>query len=953
MAETAHSINHNNIFLVSRNTPVALVVGAGGFLGSHLVEGLLKKGIQVIGVDDFSTGSRKNLDGASKDKNFHLIDQSISQKLTLNLPRLDYAYFSTGRSEGLHNFLELARKFEARVIFVSSILLYDSKIPTHLQTLKQAEIELAKFSKNNHLNARVIRLAALYGPRMHFLSHDPVTRLIQASLLNELQSEQTSLEFSSRSLYIDDAISLLIKAALHGGTAGRIYDGCLVEPIEVSEIKQVLLDPVWYESRGFKPTEIPPWPTPNLKKSQKELSWKPETSLIDGLKKTVSYFKDNNLSIPTLAVKELEREAHSWIREEPNVEEKLEKDVILGTSEARTPESKIKSDSGQGRKTKKWRIDPEVLRQKAPLYLCLLLIIYALVFPILSLGLGLISIRSDLRSSVDQVKLGNFSMAQSEVRQAHQTLSQLEDLVSFLSILKKINFFNNQLSKASELLQITDQGILGLDHTITGTKDLFEVVEVVTGEKVEDPAPLISDASTNLGVAQAQVNQVSAQLNNSSLTDGLPGVLQSRVGDYQEKLIFYASLVNKAQALSQILPELIALNAKKSYLVILTNNLNLRGSGGVISSYGLLNFERGKLKQLKVDSIDSLDAKLTETVAPPSDLTSDLKLTSYFLKDSNFEPDWPTAARQIEFFYSKEAGARVNGVIALDLNGVVKLLSVIGGLDLPNYNQHLDQTNLIQSVENHSQDPKYLVSLETELLNKIFFLPKQNWPGIITSLGEALDQKSLVLYLDDTSLFSSLQAENWAGVLPRPLPATDGQTNDFLGLIDSNVSQTGLDKKSIKLTTSFNGLQINQHLELNYDSSFKNRLRLYLPLGAKLTGASQNGVDILKSFSSFSDYGRVGYSGLIDLSQGQKLVLDYSLFDPLNFKEMGEGGMVNYRLNIFKQIGSGDDSFDWSLNYSPYKLISIGGSQATSGTGVVNLQSDLSQDRLFEVGLAK
>ena len=62
MAEITDSRIKKNSILLARNTPVALVVGVEGFLGSNLAEGLIKKGIQVVGVDNFSSGKKENLE---------------------------------------------------------------------------------------------------------------------------------------------------------------------------------------------------------------------------------------------------------------------------------------------------------------------------------------------------------------------------------------------------------------------------------------------------------------------------------------------------------------------------------------------------------------------------------------------------------------------------------------------------------------------------------------------------------------------------------------------------------------------------------------------------------------------------------------------------------------------------------------------------------------------------
>ena len=71
MEDTANSIILNKRILVSRNHPVAFVVGVSGFIGSHLAERLLEKGVQVVGIDNLSSGSKGNLIECVKNRNFH------------------------------------------------------------------------------------------------------------------------------------------------------------------------------------------------------------------------------------------------------------------------------------------------------------------------------------------------------------------------------------------------------------------------------------------------------------------------------------------------------------------------------------------------------------------------------------------------------------------------------------------------------------------------------------------------------------------------------------------------------------------------------------------------------------------------------------------------------------------------------------------------------------------
>lgn len=126
MDEIEDSINNKNSILLSRNSPVALVVGAASFLGSHLVDKLLEKNIQVVAIDDLEHGKKQNLQKAVGNRNFHLIIESPA-KLDLDLPRLDYLFITSVGELNLEKVLELFKKHESRCLFVSSIGLYEKE----------------------------------------------------------------------------------------------------------------------------------------------------------------------------------------------------------------------------------------------------------------------------------------------------------------------------------------------------------------------------------------------------------------------------------------------------------------------------------------------------------------------------------------------------------------------------------------------------------------------------------------------------------------------------------------------------------------------------------------------------------------------------------------------------------------------------------------------------------
>ena len=238
--------------MVSRNRPVAIIVSSCTLLGSHLAQHLLEKEIQVVAIEDFSVAEKSRVESLSKNKDFHLLnlpidqDSAVERIQDLNLSRLDYAFFITDDSvpdiilgKGVINFINIAEslKQEAageekgrklldrpKLVFISSINLYGRSLEGKDRVLREAESKFAKGIKHFKLNGRVVRLSELYGPGMELDGRNPLARLVVASINDKLEDEKISLEFSERSLYVEDAVKLVIRSVLSGATSNKIYD---------------------------------------------------------------------------------------------------------------------------------------------------------------------------------------------------------------------------------------------------------------------------------------------------------------------------------------------------------------------------------------------------------------------------------------------------------------------------------------------------------------------------------------------------------------------------------------------------------------------------------------------------------------------------------------------------------------------------------------------------------
>ncbi len=895
MDESSDKSIQKTLIEVSRNTPAALVVGVAGFIGSHLAEQLLDKGIQVIGLDNLSTGKKEYLEEVIKKKTFHLINQA-AEKINFSTDRLDYLFIVSEGNWHLDNILELARNKKSKIVFVSSIELYDHNHLTGLNWFKESEGQVAKFASENNLNARVVRLSAVFGPRMHFRVNDPINGLIKATLNNQLASENTSLEFSSRALFVNDAVNLIIKSMLKGSTASKIFDG-VGEPVKVSEVKQILLDPLWHEARQFKPSELPPWPTPNLVKTQHELSWQPQTNLVTALKKTINYFKDHEITPRTT----------EW------AEKKEEKVVASADWEEKVKNFKEAISEPVNKKNTQKNFGKILL-----IIIGWLIIIYGIFYPLITLAYGTISFKNKLDLAEVQIKAGDFDSAIFSITEAKGSIKQVEDLANFLEVFNKMGLLTDQISKVKELTLVADSIADASLHASQGASSIYQGIRKITDE-AGDSQPFFVKSSDEFSLADNDFSKAQTSLNSLDL----PLV---NLDSLKNKVNLYSELTKQIRTINLILPEMLVNN--KTYLVVLGNDYELRPGGGHIESVARIDFEKGKLKKIDVQSASSLDSQLKIKVTPPKDFSDFLK-NSLMLSDSNLEPDFPTNAKLLAWLYNQETGVSVDGVIFWDTTTLASLLTNLGPVKLST--GQISGQELTRKAFSEPKNSLFFNDLQKEILNKLFFVPV-NLSTAFLPLNSETNSKHLMIYLSDPKLLSLLVSENLAGALPRQSSSED----DFLSVVDGNFGGSRVNfniDRSFQMETSSDKGQTIDHLRISYtnrsqtekfpEGSYQNLVRLYLPLGIKITKASFGEEDIKSQITSTVDYGRSVNAYLMVLKPKQQKVLSIEY-------QLPNSSDKTPRLNLIKQPGSSASPFSWT-------------------NGNQTIQTDLSTDRLLEL----
>lgn len=96
--------------------------------------------------------------------------------------------------------------------------------------------------------------------------------------------------------------------------------------------------------------------------------------------------------------------------------------------------------------------------------------------------------------------------------------------------------------------------------------------------------------------------------------------------------------------------------------------MELRSTGGFIGSFAVLSFENGKLYDMPIYDVYDADGQLKGHVEPPKPIKNILGEANWYLRDSNFDPDFPTSARRAEWFMKKTLNLDLDGTIAVNVN---------------------------------------------------------------------------------------------------------------------------------------------------------------------------------------------------------------------------------------------------------------------------------------------
>lgn len=304
-----------------------LITGAAGFLGSHLCDKFIREGFHVIAMDNFITGNRKNIEHLFHLEHFEFYNHDVTK--FVHVPgTLDYIlHFASPASPidylkipiqtlkvgslGTHNLLGLAKEKKARILIASTSEVYGDPLE-HPQTedyngnvntigprgvydeaKRFMEAMTMAYHRFHNVETRIARIFNTYGPRMR----PDDGRVIPTFITQALNGEDLTIFGNGKQTrsfcYVDDQIEGLFKLLLSNYT-NPVNIGNPDE-ITINDFAREILKLTGAKQKTiYKPLPVddPIQRQPDISRAKQMLGWEPLTNREEGMKKTITYFKE-------------------------------------------------------------------------------------------------------------------------------------------------------------------------------------------------------------------------------------------------------------------------------------------------------------------------------------------------------------------------------------------------------------------------------------------------------------------------------------------------------------------------------------------------------------------------------------------------------------------------------------------------------------------------------------
>lgn len=948
-----------------------LITDVGSYLGSNLAKYYLDAGFSVYGQ-----GKHHPPQEVISNRNFTLIEFDFSQPIPQHFPQFSKIYHimsedlqkagfssSANISPATSNLISLGKQGKSQVYLLTSV-----------RTTNDIFETLAS-DENTKKFLKLFLIGDIYGPGMplgeshrhlfegNISKPSELTNLISQAIWEDkiiLQKEGETVLYPS---YIEDVVEAIIKLDLGTDRKNIRFlvssspKTALTVAFEIQKIASVVLEKelnLFFE--GAAP-QTKPQAEPEIKIL--DTAFFPKLNLTESLKKTLIFFRDTD------QVKKIQHK--DKIESQPEISSGLAQ-----SEKTITP----KPESTQARQSEgKSLLSSKGSRPKQIILTFLILLLLTFAKTAVDIYLGV----NSLKSASTATKAGDFEKAQSKSASAANSFRAAYNKTKIMTYPYSLVSYSGSQKILNSIIG-AQRASASVSYFSQGAANLSQVLKAITSQDSKSDGIELEAPAANFKKAYFESSAALEASENSQIP-----FMQSKIDGNKGNITNLVNTSYAAWEFTKLVPQIIGTSGKKTYLVLLQNNTELRPGGGFIGSYALIQFENAKLKNIKVEDIYAIDGQLKEIITPPPQLTEKLGQDKLYLRDSNWSLDFEINGKTAQDFFKKETGIDVDGVIAIDLNYIQNFLSEIGPIKLGDFNEEISSENLFEKGEYYAevgffpgstQKKDFFSSLTKNILDTVIqSFSKESKDSQIAPLIATLDvsrkailEKHLLLSANDQTLASVIKTNGWNN----PIPPKDfhpqdnsSQTRDYIAISEANLGANKvnrfLERKIDYDMTIGRDADLIGTLKITYTNkstantwpggTYVNFLRVYLPPGAGMLEYKNS------DSSNISDVTTTNINNLTELAtfvevpigQTQEILFKYRISKNIKLETA-----PTYSLYVQKQPGTQKDAFNFNFHLPGYlKVASFNLDDKFDGKDAVNYSGDLAGDKHIEIGVAR
>ena len=310
----------------------ALITGAAGFLGSHLCDRLLQEGWEVEGLDNLLTGREENLAHLRGHPRFHFRRHDVTRPVAVPEPVELVLHFASPASPrdylqnpihtmkvdslGTLHTLGVAKRYRARYVLASTSEVYgDPEVhpqpeeywghvnpvgprSVYDEAKRFAEALAMAYHREHGVDVRVLRIFNTYGPRMRSDDGRAVPTFIVQALRGEPLTVYGDGTQTRSFCYVDDLVEGVYRAAVADGLGGTVLNLGNPEEVQVRRLAELVRELVGAQVPIVHrplPQDDPRRRCPDITRARRLLGWEPRVTLVEGLRRTVEFFGQQQL----------------------------------------------------------------------------------------------------------------------------------------------------------------------------------------------------------------------------------------------------------------------------------------------------------------------------------------------------------------------------------------------------------------------------------------------------------------------------------------------------------------------------------------------------------------------------------------------------------------------------------------------------------------------------------